>query len=137
MHSIQNWIIKRLLQTHSVRLDYQPPANNTFLSEQTSHHQSANSTFLSEQISISYQPPAKRTGCWLQCFKKEKFRVIVICSCSLYLIAGENYGTKNIALQLSLCSLSVPQKSLSFLPFNKTTKRKKRDHPRQQRTKQR
>jgi hypothetical protein len=47
---------------HPVRLVYQPPANNTFLSEQISHHQSADSTFLSEQISISHQPPAKRTG---------------------------------------------------------------------------
>jgi hypothetical protein len=32
-----------------VRLAYQPPANNTFLSEQTS---------------TSHQPPAKRTGWW-------------------------------------------------------------------------
>jgi hypothetical protein len=46
-----------------IRLAYQPPANSTFLSEQTSHQQSASSTFLSEQISISHQPPAKRTGC--------------------------------------------------------------------------
>jgi hypothetical protein len=38
---------------------YQPPANSTFLSEQTSHQQSANSTFLSEQISTSHEPPAK------------------------------------------------------------------------------
>jgi hypothetical protein len=44
-----------------VRLAYQPPANSTFLSEQTSHQQPANSTFLSEQISTSYQPPAERT----------------------------------------------------------------------------
>jgi hypothetical protein len=48
-----------------VRLAYQPPANSTFLSEQTSHQQSASSTFLSEQISTSHQPPAKRTGCLL------------------------------------------------------------------------
>jgi hypothetical protein len=47
-----------------VRLAYQPPANSTFLSEQTSHQQSASSTFLSEQISTSHQPPAKRTG-WI------------------------------------------------------------------------
>jgi hypothetical protein len=39
-------------------LAYQPPANSTFLSEQTSHQQPANSTFLSEQISTSHQPPA-------------------------------------------------------------------------------
>jgi plasmid rolling circle replication initiator protein Rep len=39
-----------------VRLAYQPPANSTFLSEQTSHQQSASSTFLSEQISTSHQP---------------------------------------------------------------------------------
>jgi hypothetical protein len=45
-----------------VRLAYQPPANSTFLSEQTSHQQSASSTFLSEQISTSHQPPTKRTG---------------------------------------------------------------------------
>jgi hypothetical protein len=49
-----------------VRLDYQPPASNTFLSEQTSHQESANNTFLSEQSSTSYQPPAKRTGCKLK-----------------------------------------------------------------------
>jgi hypothetical protein len=45
-----------------VRSAYQPPANSTFLSEQTSHQQSASSTFLSEQISTNHQPPAKRTG---------------------------------------------------------------------------
>jgi hypothetical protein len=45
-----------------VRLAYQPPANNTFLSQQTSHQQPANNTFLSEQTSTSHQPPAKRTG---------------------------------------------------------------------------
>jgi hypothetical protein len=48
-----------------VRLDYQPPASSTFLSEQISHQQPANSTFLSEQTSTSHQPPAKRTGCIL------------------------------------------------------------------------
>jgi hypothetical protein len=32
-------------------LAYQPPANSTFLSEQTSHPQPASSTFLSEKIS--------------------------------------------------------------------------------------
>jgi hypothetical protein len=46
-----------------IRLAYQPPANDTFLSEQTSHQQPASSTFLSEQTSSSHQPPAKRTGC--------------------------------------------------------------------------
>jgi hypothetical protein len=46
-----------------VRLAYQPPANSTFLSEQTSHQQPTSSTFLSEQTSTSHQPPAKRTGC--------------------------------------------------------------------------
>jgi hypothetical protein len=45
-----------------VRLAYQPPANSTFLSEQTSHQQPASSTFLSEQTSTRHQPPAKRTG---------------------------------------------------------------------------
>jgi hypothetical protein len=35
------------------RSAYQPPANITFLSEQTSHQQSGSSTFLSEQISTS------------------------------------------------------------------------------------
>jgi hypothetical protein len=44
-------------------LAYQPPASNTFLSQQTSHQQPANNTFLSEQTSTSHQPPAKRTGC--------------------------------------------------------------------------
>jgi hypothetical protein len=37
----------------AVRLAYQPPANITFLSEQTSHQQSVSTTFLSEQISTS------------------------------------------------------------------------------------
>jgi hypothetical protein len=46
-----------------VRLAYQPSANSTFHSEQTSHQQPASSTFLSEQISTSHQPPAKLTGC--------------------------------------------------------------------------
>jgi hypothetical protein len=48
---------------HPFRLGYQPPANSTFLSQQTSHQQQANITFLSEQISTIHQPPAKRTGC--------------------------------------------------------------------------
>jgi hypothetical protein len=48
---------------HPVRLAYQPPANSTFLSEQTSHQQPASSTFLSEQTSTSHQPPVKRTVC--------------------------------------------------------------------------
>jgi hypothetical protein len=47
---------------HPVRLAYQPPANSTFLSEQTSHQQPASSTFLSEQTNTSHQPPVKRTG---------------------------------------------------------------------------
>jgi hypothetical protein len=47
-------------------LAYQPPANNTFLSEQTSHQQPASNTFLLEQISTSHQPLAKRTGCKLR-----------------------------------------------------------------------
>jgi hypothetical protein len=46
-----------------VRLAYQPPANSTFLSEQTSHQEPASSTFLSDQTSTSHQQPAKRTGC--------------------------------------------------------------------------
>jgi hypothetical protein len=46
-------------------LAYQPPASNTFLSQQISHEQPANNTFLSEQTSTSRQPPAKRTGYWL------------------------------------------------------------------------
>jgi hypothetical protein len=46
-----------------VRLAYQPPANSTFLLEQTSHQQPASSTLLSEQTSTSHQPPANRTGC--------------------------------------------------------------------------
>jgi hypothetical protein len=45
-----------------VRLTYQPPANSTILSEQTSHQQPVSGIFLSEQISISHQPPTKRTG---------------------------------------------------------------------------
>jgi hypothetical protein len=42
---------------------YQPPANITFLLEQTNLQQSDNSTFLSEQISTSHKPPAKGTCC--------------------------------------------------------------------------
>jgi hypothetical protein len=38
-----------------VRLDYQPPTNNTFFSEQISYHQPVSSTFLSEQTSTSHQ----------------------------------------------------------------------------------
>jgi hypothetical protein len=52
---------------HPVRLAYQPPANSTFLSQQTSHQQPANRTFLSEQTSTSHQPPAKRTICVSTC----------------------------------------------------------------------
>jgi hypothetical protein len=38
-------------------LAYPPPANSTFLSEQTSHQpQPDNNTFLSEQINTSHQP---------------------------------------------------------------------------------
>jgi hypothetical protein len=47
-----------------IRLANRPPANSTFLSQQTSHQQSANITFLSEQISTSHQPPAKPTRAW-------------------------------------------------------------------------
>jgi hypothetical protein len=39
-----------------VRLAYQQPASNTFLSEQTSHQQPASNTLLSEQIGTSHQP---------------------------------------------------------------------------------
>jgi hypothetical protein len=37
-----------------VRLSYQPPTNNTFLSEQTSHQQPASNTFLSERINTNH-----------------------------------------------------------------------------------
>jgi hypothetical protein len=60
-----------------VRLAYQPPANSTFLSEQTSHQQPASSTFLSEQISTSHQQPAKRTG-RIGCFGFIKFIDVVM-----------------------------------------------------------
>jgi hypothetical protein len=43
-------------------LAYQPPTNNTFHSEQTSHWQSASSTFLPKQTNTSHQLPAKGTG---------------------------------------------------------------------------
>jgi hypothetical protein len=49
-----------LSMLHPVRLAYQPPANSTFLLEQTSHQQPASSTLLSEQTSISHQPPANQ-----------------------------------------------------------------------------
>jgi hypothetical protein len=42
-----------------VRLAYESPSDNTFLSEQTSHEQPASSTFLSEQTSTNHQPSAK------------------------------------------------------------------------------
>jgi hypothetical protein len=45
-----------------VRLAYQPPASNTFLSEQTSHQQPASSTFISEQTSTSHQPNEQAEG---------------------------------------------------------------------------
>jgi hypothetical protein len=51
-----------LTNIRRVRLAYQPPANSTFLSKQTSHQQPGSSTFLLEQTSTSHQPPAKRTG---------------------------------------------------------------------------
>jgi hypothetical protein len=61
-HPPRQPLIWALLLYSPVRLAYRPPANSTFLSEQTSHQQPASSTFLSEQISVSHQPPAKRTG---------------------------------------------------------------------------
>jgi hypothetical protein len=61
-HFAQRVIIVFSLKTQPVRLAYQPSANNTFISEQTSHQQPATSTFFSEQTSTSYQPPGKRTG---------------------------------------------------------------------------
>jgi hypothetical protein len=48
------------MDAQPVRLAYQPPASNIFLSEQIGHQQPANSIILSEEI--SHQPPAKRTG---------------------------------------------------------------------------
>jgi hypothetical protein len=45
-----------------VHLGYQPPTNNTFLSEQTKHQQPDNITFISKQINTIRQPQAKRTG---------------------------------------------------------------------------
>jgi hypothetical protein len=53
---------RRRKKEHPVCLVYQPLANSTFLSEQTSQQQSASSTFLSEKTSTSHQAPAKRTG---------------------------------------------------------------------------
>jgi hypothetical protein len=55
-------VCSSFVHARPVRLAYQPPASSTFLSQQTSHQQPASSTFLSQQISISHQPPAKRTG---------------------------------------------------------------------------
>jgi hypothetical protein len=63
---------------------YQQPANNTFLSEQTSHQQPDSSTFLSEQISTSHQPneqavrlerEEKETAKWscILIIKREKY----------------------------------------------------------------
>jgi hypothetical protein len=53
------------LNFHPIRLAYQPPANSTFLSEQTSHQQSASSTFLSEQTSTSHQHQPNEHAVWL------------------------------------------------------------------------
>jgi hypothetical protein len=48
--------------TSHILLAYQPPANSTFLSEQTNHQQPIDNTFHLEQISTIHQPPVKRTG---------------------------------------------------------------------------
>jgi hypothetical protein len=53
----------RSTEPSPVRLAYQPPANSTCLSQQTSHQQPGSSTLLSEQTSTGHQPPANRTGC--------------------------------------------------------------------------
>jgi hypothetical protein len=50
---------KKIKTTVFVRLAYTPPPTNTFLLEQTSHHQPNNYTFLSEQINTSHQPNEK------------------------------------------------------------------------------
>jgi hypothetical protein len=47
-----------VLNIQPVRSAYQPPAINTFLSEQTSHQQPASNILLSEQTSTSHQPSA-------------------------------------------------------------------------------
>jgi hypothetical protein len=56
-----------------VRLAYQPPASSTFPSEQASYQKPANNTFLSEQISISHEPPAKRTVLFPYCTLRFRF----------------------------------------------------------------
>jgi hypothetical protein len=43
-------------------------ATRTFMSEQISHQQPANNSFLSEQTSIGHRPPAKRTSCLVNSF---------------------------------------------------------------------
>jgi hypothetical protein len=53
-----------LTSLRPVRLSYQPPANSTFLSEQTSHQQSASSTFSQNKPApaISHQPNEQVVG---------------------------------------------------------------------------
>jgi hypothetical protein len=54
-----------------VRLAYQPPTSNIFLSEQTNHQQPARSTFLSEQISTSHQHQPNEHAGWDTCLHQK------------------------------------------------------------------
>jgi hypothetical protein len=52
-----------------VRLAYQPPANSTFLSEQTSHQQPASCTFLSNKSAPATSNQPNEQAAALYCFK--------------------------------------------------------------------
>jgi hypothetical protein len=64
-------------------LVYQPPVDNTFLSEQTSHQQPVSSTFLSEQTSISHQPNEQAAQLSAEAFDARSFHVVLMSQLSL------------------------------------------------------
>jgi hypothetical protein len=83
-----------------VRLAYQLPANNTFLSEQTSHYQPVSSTFLS--VSISNQLPAKRTG-----------RCTVVVQLTSQRVGRSASGRRDTHLDVDWCSAVAASRSRS------------------------
>jgi hypothetical protein len=89
-------MVSSLRNHQPVRLAYQPPANSTFLSEQTSHPQPGSSTFLSEQTSTSHQPPAKRTGCMSTLDPMHKKRWNCHCETTSFYVINE---------MLSICQI--------------------------------
>jgi hypothetical protein len=102
----------------TLRSAYQPPANGTFLSEQTRHQQSASSIFLSEQISTSHQPPAKRTG--LATIKRGTTLVINAGPKQLESLpenhAPANYSEPATRAQVLLVGANCPSQSQTPIP---------------------